>query len=172
MSHRSDSSVRNSSRYPSVCDAGANGWIRPNSGHVIGTISAVALSFMVHEPSEIIECTSDRSRDSSLRMYRSISCSAWNRWNTGCVRKALVRAKRSSYRSSMSSASDATVKVSGAPPLSATRTSLTSASPTVSSSATTTLVPDALRRLIPSLRAAPSTLPAVLPARSMRTVSK
>ena len=43
---------------------------------VTGTISAVAFSFIVQEPSEIIECTSDRSRDSSFRMYRSSSCSA------------------------------------------------------------------------------------------------
>jgi hypothetical protein len=77
MSQRSASSVRNSSAYPSAWLAGANGWILPNSGHVTGIISAVALSFIVHEPSEIIECTSERSRDSSFRMYRSSSCSAW-----------------------------------------------------------------------------------------------
>ena len=29
-----------------------------------------------YEPSEIIECTSERSLDSSFRMYRRISCSA------------------------------------------------------------------------------------------------
>ena len=32
-----------------------------NSSHVMGIISEVALSFMVQEPSGIIECTSDRS---------------------------------------------------------------------------------------------------------------
>jgi hypothetical protein len=38
------------------------------SGHVTGSISAAAFSFIVHEPSGIIEWQSDRSRDSSLRM--------------------------------------------------------------------------------------------------------
>ena len=49
-------------------ELGANGCSLPNCGHVTGTISAVALSFIVHEPSGIIECVSDRSRDSSRRM--------------------------------------------------------------------------------------------------------
>jgi hypothetical protein len=40
----------------------------PNSGQVTGIISLVALSFIVHEPSGIIECVSDRSRDSSRFM--------------------------------------------------------------------------------------------------------
>ena len=40
----------------------------PNSGQVTGIISAVAFSFIVHEPSGIIECVSERSRDSSVRM--------------------------------------------------------------------------------------------------------
>ena len=46
---------------------GANGWTRANSGHVIGTISAVALSFIVHEPSGIIVRSSARSRSASVR---------------------------------------------------------------------------------------------------------
>merc|ERR1719353_129926 len=43
------------STYPSVCARGAKGWMSLNSGHVTGIISAVALSFIVQEPSEIIE---------------------------------------------------------------------------------------------------------------------
>ena len=39
---------------PSVCDAGANGCSAANSGQVIGSISVVALSFIVQEPSGII----------------------------------------------------------------------------------------------------------------------
>jgi hypothetical protein len=35
---------------------------------VTGYISAVAFSFIVHEPSGIIECVRERSRASSLRM--------------------------------------------------------------------------------------------------------
>ncbi len=55
--------------------AGAKGCSAPSSGQVTGIISVVALSFIVHEPSEIIECVSDRSRLRSLLMYRSSSVS-------------------------------------------------------------------------------------------------
>ena len=48
--------------------SGANGCSRPNSGQVTGIISAVAFSFIVQVPSGIIECVSERSRDSSVRM--------------------------------------------------------------------------------------------------------
>jgi hypothetical protein len=41
---------------------GAKGCMSANSGQVTGIISLVALSFMVHEPSEIIEWSSARSR--------------------------------------------------------------------------------------------------------------
>jgi hypothetical protein len=47
---------------------GANGCILPNSGHETGNISAAALSFIVQEPSGIIEAVSERSRDSSRLM--------------------------------------------------------------------------------------------------------
>ena len=40
---------------------------RLNSGQETGNISAAALSFIVQEPSGIIECVSERSRASSLR---------------------------------------------------------------------------------------------------------
>jgi hypothetical protein len=39
-----------------------------SSGQVTGTISEVALSFIVHEPSGIIERVIERSRASSRRM--------------------------------------------------------------------------------------------------------
>jgi hypothetical protein len=47
---------------------GANGCSLPNSGHETGNISLVALSFIVHEPSEIIEWQSERSFASSRLM--------------------------------------------------------------------------------------------------------
>ena len=40
---------------PAACSTGANGCMPANSGQVIGSISAVALSFIVHEPSGIID---------------------------------------------------------------------------------------------------------------------
>jgi hypothetical protein len=46
-----------------------------NSGHVTGIISAVAFSFMVQEPSAIIERLSAMSFCSSFRRYRSIAVS-------------------------------------------------------------------------------------------------
>ncbi len=55
----------NISWYPRAWSRGANGWSFPSSGHVTGSISEVPLSFMVHEPSGIIECASERSRDCS-----------------------------------------------------------------------------------------------------------
>ena len=78
-------------RSPAACSIGANGWMRPNSGHVTGTISAVALSFIVHDPSGIIVRSSARSRSASRRRYRSIWCSERYRWNAGCVRYSDVR---------------------------------------------------------------------------------
>ena len=44
-----------------ACSTGANGCSAPNSGQVTGIISAVALSFIVHDPSGIIDVVSDRS---------------------------------------------------------------------------------------------------------------
>jgi len=45
---------------------GAKGWMLASSGQVMGTISELAFSFMVHEPRAIMECTSDRSRFSRM----------------------------------------------------------------------------------------------------------
>ena len=39
-----------------------------NSGRLRGSISAAAFSFMVHEPSEIMECASEMSLRSSRLM--------------------------------------------------------------------------------------------------------
>ena len=55
-----------SSLYPSVCSAGAKGWMLANSGQVIAAISAVAFSFIVQEPSGIIERLSAMSLSSSF----------------------------------------------------------------------------------------------------------
>ena len=46
-----------------------------NSGQLIGSISLVALSFIVHEPSGIIDEVSERARVSRRWLYRSIACS-------------------------------------------------------------------------------------------------
>jgi hypothetical protein len=62
-------------RYPSAWSSGAHGCMSANSGQVTASIWAVALSFMVQEPSEIMLVFSDRSRDSSQCRYRSISVS-------------------------------------------------------------------------------------------------
>src|SRR6266852_4833989 len=43
------SSSSNSWRYPSAWSSGAKGWIFANPGQVIGIISAVAFSFIVHD---------------------------------------------------------------------------------------------------------------------------
>ena len=52
---------------PSVCSAGANGCRLANSGQVIASISVVALSFIVHEPSGIMPRSSAKSRSESRR---------------------------------------------------------------------------------------------------------
>ena len=46
-----------------------------NSGQVIGSISDAAFSFIVHEPSGIIDVSRPMSFRSRLRMYRIISVS-------------------------------------------------------------------------------------------------
>ena len=56
-----------SRRSPAVSDAGANGCWRANSGQVIGSISAAALSFIVHEPSGIMLRSKAISLSASVR---------------------------------------------------------------------------------------------------------
>ena len=48
-----------------ACSGGANGWMFANSGQLTGAISEAAFSFIVHDPSGIIEWTSEMSRFSS-----------------------------------------------------------------------------------------------------------
>ena len=71
---------------PSVCVGGANGCRFANSGQVIATISVVALSFIVQEPSGIMPRSRAKSRSARRRRYRSIAVSL--RWlaKTGWVR--------------------------------------------------------------------------------------
>ncbi len=57
-----------------------------NSGHETGIISDAALSFIVQEPSGIIDVSRPTSFRSSERMYRIICVSEWWLLNTGCVR--------------------------------------------------------------------------------------
>ena len=49
-----------------------NRCILENAGHVTGNISAAAFSFIVHEPSGIIDVSSPTSFRSRLRIYRII----------------------------------------------------------------------------------------------------
>ena len=56
-----------SRRYPTVLSAGANGWMAAKPGQEIGSISAVALSFIVHEPSGIMARSRATSRSASSR---------------------------------------------------------------------------------------------------------
>ncbi len=54
-------------RYPRACSTGVKGCSDPNSGQVTGSISVVALSFIVQEPSGIIVRSSARSLSDSRR---------------------------------------------------------------------------------------------------------
>src|SRR3984957_9835469 len=77
-------------RSPGVCDAGAKGCRRANSGQVIGSISAAALSFIVQEPSGIMPRSNAISLSANDRRYRIISVSVRYRVNAGCVRNSDV----------------------------------------------------------------------------------
>ena len=59
---------RSSARMPIVDSSGVNGCMSARPGHVIGSISTVALSFIVHEPSGII--VRSRARSLSARRRR------------------------------------------------------------------------------------------------------
>ena len=56
-----------SSVYPAACPAGANGCSPANSGQLTASISAAALSFIVHDPSGIIERSSAMSKSARRR---------------------------------------------------------------------------------------------------------
>ena len=68
---------RKISLYPSAWSMGTKGCSAANSGQVTPSMMVVALSFMVHEPRGVMLVFSERSRDSSLWRYRSISVSEW-----------------------------------------------------------------------------------------------
>jgi hypothetical protein len=53
--------------YPGTCASGVNGCRFANCDQVIGSISAAALSFIVHEPSGIIDRSSAMSKSASRR---------------------------------------------------------------------------------------------------------
>src|SRR5262252_4952125 len=91
ISANHSSNWRKMSMYPAACSVGTNGCNLEISGHEIGNISAVALSFIVHEPSGIIDVVNERSRDSSFLRYRSISVSVSCVLKIGCVRYSDVR---------------------------------------------------------------------------------
>ena len=65
VSHASRSAIN--LRSPGVSEAGANGCWRENSGQVIGSISAAAFSFIVHDPSGIMLRSSATSLSESAR---------------------------------------------------------------------------------------------------------
>mmetsp|Transcript_14860 Transcript_14860/g.59554 ORF Transcript_14860/g.59554 Transcript_14860/m.59554 type:complete len:233 (+) Transcript_14860:2768-3466(+) len=129
------------SRYPSTWSAGAKGCMLHVSGHVTGIISAVALSFIVHEPSEIIEWFSERSLPSSDRRYRSICVSDRCAENTWWGKKLSVRASATGAVEASSVASS--TATFGNAPSTATTSAVVSVSPnespTVESSTTRTL---------------------------------
>jgi hypothetical protein len=67
ISHSQAESCSIRSRYPAASSTGANGWMPANSGQVTASISVVALSFIVHEPSGIIDRSRARSMSESRR---------------------------------------------------------------------------------------------------------
>src|SRR4029078_7282380 len=78
-------------RRPGVSDAGANGCCRANSGQVIGSISAAALSFIVHDPRGIMLRSNAISLSANERKYRIISVSVGYLVSAGWVRTSDVR---------------------------------------------------------------------------------
>ncbi|SKV27273.1 Uncharacterised protein [Mycobacteroides abscessus subsp. abscessus] len=64
-------------RSPRESPAGANGCSAANCGQVMGSISAAAFSFMVHDPSGIMLRSNAMSLSDSARRYRIISVSLW-----------------------------------------------------------------------------------------------
>ena len=56
-----------SDRYPGVLSSGANGWASAKPGNATGSISVVALSFIVHEPRGIMPRSSAKSRSDNRR---------------------------------------------------------------------------------------------------------
>ncbi len=153
-----------SSRMPAVSSAGANGCRLANSGQVIGSISVVALSFIVQEPSGIMLRSRAMSLSESERRYRSIAVSVRYRWKAGWVRYSEVRF-------SISTDDEEPASVSTPAAANAASTPATSSSVVVSSQAIATWSSSTRRRSIPRSRAA-STTAAALPGTCASTVSK
>ena len=63
--------------YPSICSTGVNGCGCENSLHVTGVISEAEFSFIVHEPSAIIDLFKAISESSNFFKYLSILVSEW-----------------------------------------------------------------------------------------------
>ena len=71
------------------------------------SISEVALSFMVQEPSGIMLCVRERSLDWRRWMYRSNSVSEWYELKTGCWRNLVVRCREDGIPGSVSTSRSA-----------------------------------------------------------------
>ena len=147
----------------------------PNSGQVTGIISEVAFSFIVQEPSGIMQCVSERSLAASRLMYRSICDSEWCVLKMGWVKKADWRA-RAPYAGAAAAASAMSAsaeKLTAAPPLKAAHAASTSARDVVSSHASVSVCSSSWRKLSPFEAPAARTASALVPAGTMtRTVSK
>src|SRR5262249_23326866 len=121
--------------YPAACAHGAKGCMRANAGQETGSISEVALSFIVHDPRGIIESAKDKSRDCRRGMYRNISVSDWCVLKTGCCKNGLRRASEplnSSGTAAASCCGDSRGALEGEK---ASQIAATSLAPSVSSSA-------------------------------------
>mmetsp|Transcript_33392 Transcript_33392/g.78105 ORF Transcript_33392/g.78105 Transcript_33392/m.78105 type:complete len:239 (-) Transcript_33392:222-938(-) len=169
------SSDEMSSAYPVVWSAGAKGWMPLTSFHVTGIISAVELSFIVHEPSGIMQCTSEMSLLASLKMYLSIWCSDWCEQKTGCAMNSDVRTSGAGTALSAAVvARSSSAEKGGAAPLpKALQTASRSARDVVSSHASVSWLSDSLRKLRPSATPAAITSSTLIPpGGETQTVSK
>ncbi len=146
--HEPGLELATSSREPAVWSSGAKGWRSANSGHVTGTISVVALSFIVQLPRGIMVRSSARSRSARRRSSRSMSVSDTRRWNTSWCSGA-------SRRRTAAIGDDAGDGAGAAP--NAVRTASTCASVVSSSHDAPTRVASTRRRLIPASSARCST---------------
>ena len=115
------------------------------------SISVVAFSFIVQEPSGIIDRSSATSRSASRRRYRSMAVSLWWALNTGWVRNLDVRISDGGMASSVTGASSTSPLSSPLPTMDApTRAATTSrrcSGVVVSSHATWTTPSPASHRL-------------------------
>ncbi|MFM9084238.1 MAG: hypothetical protein ACKOQ7_10245 [Actinomycetota bacterium] len=68
ISHNHEHNSSATVRMPTLSSSGTKGCRPENSGHVTGSISVVAFSFMVQDPSVIIVRSSARSRSERRRM--------------------------------------------------------------------------------------------------------